>query len=495
MLLTDRTSSHSSARVVIVGGGLSGLTVAHRLTRQRSPAPQVTLLESRDRLGGVIHTESRNGFLLEYGADSFITNKPWALDLCRELGLEPELVETDTKHRRSFVVSRGKLQPVPDGFVMMAPGRIGPMFSTPVLSWKGKLRFFLDLFLPAKLDDEDESLASFVKRRFGRETLDRLVQPLVGGIYSADPADLSVAATLPQLRELERRFGSLIRGARHQAHKSSEASEGLAASRCRESGARYGMFVTLEPGMRRLPEALAATLPPGSIRTRSAVRRITKPDPSGCWRVELLSGEVIEADTVVLAAEAHAAARMIDSADPELALSLRSVPYASSTVVQLAYQRDQIAHPLDGFGLVVPRAEGRSILAASFTSVKFPGRAPADTVLMRVFIGGATQPELFDLSDDETLALACREVAELLRIKNPPILAEVSRHPRAMPQYTLGHLERVTRLKSQAARHAGLILAGNYLGGVGLPDCVRVAQEAAQSVAESLTDIGAFIAA
>lgn len=474
----------SVKRVVVIGGGLSGLSAAYRIVERARAAQksvEVVVLEAKDRVGGAIWTKRVEGFTLEMGPDSFITNKPWAVDLCRALGLSSRLVGTDGQHRRSFVVRDGRLCPVPEGFVLMAPNRIGPILTTPILSFKGKMRMLLDLVLPRGTEETDESLASFVKRRFGREALDRLVQPLVGGIYTADPNELSVRATLPQFLEMERKHGSLILGALRQARQLRWAEK-------HASGARYGMFVTLDDGMDTLTKALAAALPTGTVRTSTAVRRISRNEPASPWMVELLDGPSIEASAVVMATEAHASARLLDGVDPGLALQLRSIPYASSVIVNIAYPRDQVAHPLDGFGVVVPAIEKRSILAVSFLSVKFPHRAPAGTVLMRVFLGGATQPELCDL-DDESLATIVRaELYELLGARGAPLLTEVARHPRAMPQYTLGHLERVESIRAQAARHPLLFLAGNAFDGVGIPDTIRAALAAADAALAALTD-------
>ena len=477
VIVTDRVVSD---RVVVIGGGLTGLAAAHRLLALQSITRrpiEVVLLEAKPRIGGAIWTEHRDGFLLEGGADSFITNKPWGVDLCRELGLASELIGTDTARRRSFVVRRGRLVPVPDGFVMMAPSRLLPVLTSPILSWRGKLRLLMERFVPRRTDPSDESLASFVKRRLGREALDRLVQPLVGGIYTADPNDLSLAATLPQFAAMEREHGGLIRAARKLDRDERSAS-----------GARYGLFATLRDGMGTLPETLARTLPPGSLRTSAPVRRVSRPDPSGQWRVEPLDGPAFEASAVILAGEAHASARLVDALDPLLSQDLRSIPYASSVVVNIAYRRDAIAHPLDGFGAVVPAIEGRSILAVSFSSVKFPGRAPADAVLFRVFVGGATQPDLFDLDDEAIVRIVRGELRELLGASGEPILTDVARHPRAMPQYTLGHLDRVAAIRDRVARHPGLALAGNAFGGVGIPDCIRSGREAADAVIASLVE-------
>ena len=422
-----------------------------------------------------------DGFTIEGGADSFITNKPQGVELCQALGLGSQLIGTDPQHRRSFVVRQGRLMPVPEGFVLLAPNRLGPLLTTPILSLRGKLRMLLDLVLPRRDDDGDESLAAFVKRRLGREVLDRLVQPLVAGIYTADPADLSLKATLPQFPAMEQAHGSLIRGALRQARHARSAERNA-------SGARYGLFVTLADGMDTLPRTLAAALPPGTVRTSTAVRRISRPDPVSPWLIELLDGPPLSASAVVLATEAHAAARLVDGFDPDLAQRLRAIPYASSLIVNVGYRRDQVAHPLDGFGAVVPAIERRSILAVSFLSVKFPHRASPGTVLMRAFVGGAMQPELFDLDDATVTSLVRRDLTDLLGVTGEPLVVEISRHCRAMPQYTLGHLDRIAAIRRQAARHSRLLLTGNAFDGVGIPDVIRNAQSAADAILRGLAD-------
>lgn len=484
--MTDRAAA--SNRVVVVGGGLTGLAAAHRIAERARAARrpiEVVVLEAKDRIGGAIWTDRRDGFTLEGGADSFITNKPRAVELCKALGLGDQLLGTDGQHRRSFVVRRGRLMPVPEGFVLMAPARIGPILTTPILSARGKLRVLMDLVLPRKADDADESLASFARRRLGRQAFDRLVQPLVSGIYTADPAELSLRATLPQFPAMERDHRSLILAARRQARGADRQA----------SGARYGLFASLADGMDTLPKTLAAALPPGTLRTGASVRRISRAEPTGPWRVELLDGPPIEAQGLLLTTEAHASARMIDGHDPDLALRLRAIPYASSIVVQAGFRRDQVAHPLDGFGVVVPAIEGRPILAVSFTSVKFPSRAPSGTVLLRTFVGGATRPDLFDLDDPAIEGLVRRELAELLGAAGEPLLLKVDRHSRAMPQYTLGHLDRIAEIRRLSARHARLELAGNAFDGVGIPDCIRSGQDAADALVTALAGNPAIAAA
>jgi oxygen-dependent protoporphyrinogen oxidase len=481
-----------SKRVIVIGGGLSGLAAAHRI-HERSGASrrpvELTLLEARERVGGVIATERQDGFTLECGPDSFITNKPWGLDLCERLGLRDRLIETDPGHRRSFVVRKGRLVPVPEGFVLMAPHRLGPLLTTPVLSWRGKLRMLMDLFIPRRDDDAEESLAGFVRRRLGREALDRLVQPLVAGIYTGDPNDLSIKATLPQFLAMEREHGSLIRAGLREARR-----RGPGRLTKQASGARYGMFVALDGGMGELPAALAAALPAGTIRTGTAVRRVVRNEPVSPWLVELLDGPPIEADAVVLATEAHAAARLIDAQDPSLALQLRAIPYASSIIVNVAYRRDQIQHPLDGFGVVVPAIENRPLLAVSFLSVKFPSRAPAGTALLRVFIGGATQPEYCDLDDAAIGELIRRELGDLIGASGEPLFLRAGRHPRSMPQYILGHLDHVAAIRRKLSWHPRLYLTGIAFDGVGIPDCIHAAESTADALLDALANAAASAA-
>ena len=481
-----------SKRVIVVGGGLSGLAASHRI-RERSEAMrrpvELTVLEARERIGGVIWTERRDGFTLECGPDSFITNKPWALDLCERLGLKDRLIETDPGRRRSFVVRKGRLVPVPEGFVLMSPQRLGPLLASPLLSWRGKLRMLMDLFLPRRDDEAEESLAGFVRRRLGREALDRLVQPLVGGIYTADPNELSLKATLPQFLAMERDHRSLILAGLREARR-----RGPARLSRNDSGARYGMFVAPENGMGELTAALAASLPRGTIRTSSPVRRIVRNGPVSPWLVELLDGPPMEADAVVLTTEAHAAARLIDAEDPGLALQLRAIPYASSIIVNVAYRRDQIQHPLDGFGAVVPILENRPILAVSFLSVKFPNRAPSGTALMRVFIGGATQPEYNDLDDASIEEIVRRELGELVGASGEPLFMQIGRHPRSMPQYVLGHLDQVAAIRRKLARHPRLYLTGIAFDGVGIPDCIHAAESTADALLDALANAAASAA-
>ncbi len=477
-------AAESQKHVVVIGGGITGLAAAHRLS-ELDRSVKITLLEASNRLGGVLETVRHDGFLIERSADNFITNIPYALDLCRRLGIEEQLSQTNDAHRRAFVVCRGRLESIPEGFLIMAPSRLWPVLTTPILSWRGKMRLAAEWFVRTG-SGADESLASFATRRFGREMYERLAQPLVGGIYTADPEKLSVRAAMPRFVKMEQEYGSLIRGARRGAAKATKANK-------RESAARYSMFTTPREGMSSLVDALADRLPDGSVRLDAAVKQITQREQivqheAGKWSIAIAGDEprTIEADGVIVATPAHRAATLLGRLDRELAAELEQIFCASCAIVSLGYSRSQIGHPLDGFGFVVPQIERRQILSASFSSVKYAGRAPEGCELIRVFIGGACQADLVDLDDDALRTIAVEELVDLLTIDGEPIFARISRWRGAMPQYHLGHIERIERIRSRAASHHGLALAGNAYGGVGVPQCIQSGEQAAATVVAEL---------
>ena len=465
-------------RVAVVGGGIAGLAAAHRvveLAHDEGRPLDLVLLEAAGRLGGTIRTERADGFLLEAGADSFISEKPWALALAERIGLGPRLRRTDDRFRRTYVVGGGRLRPLPEGFVLLAPTRAWPVLASGVFSWRGKLRLGLDLVLPRRGGAGDESLGSFVRRRLGREALERVVQPLVGGIYTADPDRLSLAATMPRFVALEREHRSLILGLRRTAR---------AGGAVGTSGPRWSLFVTLAEGMEELIAALAARLPAGAARLGTAAAAVA-PSPEG-WRVQLTDGGSLRADGVVLAGPAPRMATLLGGLDPSLAALLGGIAYASSATMALAYPLAAVRHPLDGFGFVVPRVERRAILACTFSSVKYPGRAPEGFALLRVFVGGALQGDLLSQDDRALARLAHDDVAPLLGIAGEPILSRVWRHSDAMPQYDVGHLDRVAAIESRLEALPGLALAGSAYRGVGIADCVRSGEAAAERLTSSL---------
>ncbi len=432
-------------KLIVVGGGITGLAAAHRaveLARERGRSLDLTLIEASDRLGGAIQTERRQGFLVECGPDSFLSEKPWALALCRRLGVEDRLVRTDDRHRRVFVVWGGRLHPLPDGFQLLAPTRFGPFLASRLFSWPGKLRMGLDLVLP-RGGHADESLGSFVRRRLGREALERAAQPLVAGIYTADPMDLSLSATMPRFIDLERRERSLILAMWRASRRAPSEAAGA-------SGARWSLFVTFAEGMEEMIRVLADTLPPGAVRLKERVVDVAREGRG--WRVATRDGAALTADGVILATEAYQSARMVRYLDPSLALLLEGISYASSAAVTLAYRRAAIRHPLDGFGFVVPAVEGRPIIACTFSSVKYPGRAPDGHALLRVFAGGALNEAVVDKEDGELVATARGQLAELLGADGEPLWTRVARYRKAMPQYHVGHLARVEAIERGLAQ-------------------------------------------
>ena len=464
-------------RLVVVGAGISGLAAAHRAVeraRELGRPLDLTVLEGADRVGGTIQTEQRDGFLVECGPDSFLSEKPWALALCRRIGLEERLIRTDDRFRRTFVVWGGRLHPLPEGFQLLAPTRLAPLLASRLFSWPGKLRMACDLVLP-RGGDPDESLGAFVRRRLGREALERVAQPLVAGIYTADPDELSLSATMPRFLEMERRERSVILALWRAARKAPAQHAGT-------SGARWSLFVTLARGMEELVQALAARLPAGAVRLKERVAGVAREE--GRWRIATAGGAAYEADALVLAPEAHQAARMLRYVDPGLTHLLEGIPHASSATVSLAYRRADVGHPLDGFGFVVPHAERRPIIACTFSSVKYAGRAPDGHVLLRVFMGGALNEAVLQ-GDDATLVRTAREqIGPLLGIAAVPELARVALHAQAMPQYHVGHSARAAAIEQAVARHPGLWLVGGAYRGVGISDCVRSGEEAADRLLE-----------
>jgi len=458
-------------RLVVVGGGITGLAAAHHaleLARERRIALELTLVEARERLGGTIATERAGGFLIEAGPDSFLSEKPWALALCRRLGLEDRLARTDDRYRKVFVWHAGRLHPLPDGWELLAPTRLAPFLSSRLFSWPGKLRMAFDLVLPRGIAD-DESLGAFVRRRLGREALERVAQPLVAGIYTADPDDLSLTATMPRFAELEKQERSIILGLRRARRRARETGV---------SGARWSLFVTLKEGMEDLVAALATRLQPGTVLLKQRVAGVERRGDR--WRVATAEGADLDADRVIVATESHAAARMLRYVDPTLATLLAEIPYASSATVTLGYRRADVVHPLDGFGFVVPHAEKRALLACTFSSVKYAGRAPEGDVLLRAFVGGALNEAVLELDDAPLVMRARAELREALGITAAPALARVFRWPKAMPQYHVGHLARVETIERRAGALPGLDLAGGAYRGVGIADCVRSGEAAAE---------------
>jgi oxygen-dependent protoporphyrinogen oxidase len=457
-------------RFVVVGGGITGLSAAHRLcelSRERGVPPSVAVLEASERFGGQIRTERAGEMLIEGGPDSFLTAKPAGLELCERLGLASEIVRIDGTGGTRILVG-GRLHEIPAGFLMMAPTRLWPLLRSSLFSPAAKLRIAAERFLPAAQRNGDESLASFVTRRFGREALERVAEPVTASLFMADADKLSVAVALPRFVEMERRFGSVTSG----------LVQALGGSPGRPHGG--GGFAYLASGTTTIVERLLERFPEGAAWPKAPLHGLAK-SADGRWQLRAGGLEPIAADAVVLACPAYASAAALGELDPILAGELGRLSYASCATVTLGYRSGDVGQPLTGYGFFVPRGEGIDLLAASFTSLKFPERARQGELTVRCFLGGALRPALADLSEDALAELADRELRSLLGIARDPLYARTIRFPHAMPQYEVGYPERVRSIAHGVAAHRGLALAGSTLGAVGLPDCIRSGEQAAEA--------------
>jgi len=474
----------SVPRVVVLGGGLAGLAAAERIVEAGAAGtglpPRVVIVEPSGRAGGVVRTTRRDGWLVEAAADNVLASRPEAIAFIERQGLGGEIVTVEPAARRALVFHGGRPQPVPAGFRLLAPGDAAGIRETGLLSAEGKARLLAERDVPPRPDDGDESLESFAVRRLGPEAFERLVQPLVAGIWTADPARLSMRAACPEFVAMEREHGSLSLAEERRIRGLGDSHRG--------AGARYGQFVTLATGLETLATRCVERLSAAGVeilpRRAGAIAR----RPGGGYTIALdpAADGVIEADALVVALPAPVAARVVSGLDAALAGDLAAIEHADSVVVALGYRRDRVAHPLDAAGMVVPRAEGRAALAASFSSSKYAGRAPEGHVLVRVFFGGALDPARARLDDDRIVALAREELGVLLGAEGEPALVEVARWPAAMPQYHLGHAERVARIATRLGGWPGLALAGAAYEGVGIPQVIGSGRSGAEIALRAL---------
>lgn len=470
------------SHVVIIGGGIAGLAAANRLAAVL-PGADLTLVESDSRLGGKIATDRVDGFVIEGGPDTFLAYKPRGVGLCRELGLEPRLHGTNPIIRRTYIQRGPRLYDLPEGLTGLIPSRFGPMARTALISPWGKLRLALEYLLPPRAGDADESIAAFVQRRLGRELYDRLIEPLLSGIYAGDGAHLSLAATFPQLRQAERQHGGLIRSM--LAARRKPPAPGRAAPP--SGGHSRSAFLTPTTGLAEIVEALEARLAGRvALRLNTAVSRVAA--MPGGYSVHLVTGQALTAAAVILAAPAFVTADLLAGLDAEAAAGLRAIPYVSTATVSVAYPLAHIPRPLDGYGYLIPRAENRPILACTWTSTKFPHRAPEGLGLIRAFVGSAGREAVLDQDDAALVDLVRAELRRTLGVTAPPLLQRVFRWPCAMPQYTVGHLDRLAAVERRLAAYPGLYLAGNGYRGIGLPDCIASGEHAANAAAQHLAE-------
>jgi oxygen-dependent protoporphyrinogen oxidase len=487
-------------RVAIVGGGIAGLAAAYELEKARAAGADVryTLFESRERLGGSLASENLNGVVLERGPDSFLSEKPAGAELCRELGLGDQLTPSNDANRKTYIVVKNKLVPLPDGLMFLIPTKLVPTALTSLFSPATKIKMALELLHPPRPSGQDESVAALVERHFGKEAVDRLADPLLSGIYGGDATQLSARTVLPKLVEMEEQYGSLTRGmlAAHKQMRAKMAAMraaaengsggsggGGSASAQRPAGPR-SIFTTLKGGMQQLVDATEARLESGSVRKSVAVTGLSR-DGDG-WRLQCDRGDE-RYDAVILASQAWTAGKLLAATDAALADELCGIPYSSSITVNLVFDEAQLGPLPDGFGFLVPTVEGRAMLACTFVHRKFVGRTPTGKAVLRAFLGGAKNEALLDQSDEVLVATVRRELSEILghRIVGPHIPAEatqVSRWRRAMAQYAVGHQDRMVRIRERVATLPNLRLAGNAYEGIGIPDCIRTGRNAAKEL-------------
>ncbi len=469
-------------RIAIIGAGISGLSAAYQLEKARTAGADLeyTIFESSGRLGGSISSERVDGCLVEAGPDSFLTEKPWAAMLCKELGLADQIIGSNDAQRKTYIVVHGKLIAMPDGLMFMVPTKLVPTALSPLFSWSTKLRMARELMHPPRPMHGDETVGELVERHFGAEVVDRLADPLLSGVYGGDANKLSARAVLPRFVEMEEKYGSLSR-AMLAAHKKMAAMA--------KSQPPRPLFSSLKDGMQQMVDAVAARLATEAIRLRTRVRGIYP--HNGGWRVATeLSGDNYY-DAVVLTTPANVAGALLEAVDAGLANDLLGVNYSSSVTIALGYYMDQLRHLPPGFGFLVPRSEGTRMLACTFVHNKFPHRSPEDKGLLRCFLGGARDEAILSLSDDELLATVRNELKNIIKLDANPIFTRISRWRGAMAQYESGHLARVARIENRVGEIKQLAIAGNAFHGIGVPDCIRSGRQAADKILGALAEASA----
>jgi oxygen-dependent protoporphyrinogen oxidase len=459
------------APVAIVGGGISGLSTAYYLAQAGIAA---TLIESRPRLGGVIQSELLQGCVIEGGPDSFLSVKPAAMELIRELDLAGEVIDSNDHLRVTYVWKGGRLVPLPDGLQFMVPTKLVPLLTTRLLSWPTKFRMGMELFHPPGRHPEDQSVADFVAEHYGAEAVDYLAEPLLSGIFGGSPGALSVTSVLPRFIELQAKYGSLTKGvlAERKANKAQANS--------------LPLFRTLKGGLAQLVAALTARLE-GRV-TVLQDRALSVERTGGGFRIRLERGS-LECARLVLACEAHNAAPLAGSLDGRLGDLLAAIPYSSSMTVALGFADSAFPRPLKGFGFLVPKRERRRLVACTWVGTKFPYRVPRGTTLLRCFLGGMDDGGVLSESDDAITAAVLRELHEIVGFDAQPLFRRIFRWPRSMAQYTVGHPQRLAEIEARAAAIPGLHLAGNAYQGIGIPDCIRMGKQAAAVIAKELCPV------
>lgn len=482
--------------VIIIGGGVAGLGAAYKIKRAADEGHpvQFTLVEQSSRLGGSLATEfiadpeTGERFIVDGGSDAFITSKPGVHRVAKMLGIFDDEVRTCDENKKTLILKRGKLVELPDGIMMFAPTKLIPLATTSLYSWPAKLRMALDLVIPRKerwgagetAQQHDETLESFVVRRMGRESLDRLAEPLVGGVHASDPAKMSLAATFPNLLEMEQEHGSLVRGFLAQRKLVEDQKR---KDPPKPGAKRFTFFSSFAQGMQFFVETLADKVGRDRIRTDVAVKSVVR-DAEGAWRVTLSDGEVLAGDAVIIATPSWAASQMLPSVESRVRELLDSIPFSSSATVPMAFREEDCPFDTKFFGILVPLIENRPVMAVTMSSAKWPDRAPEGRVLLRGFVGGPRNQEIMKKSDDELVEIVRQQLVEILGLKPDakPLFSRVFRWTMGMPQYTMGHLDRMDELESLIDSVGGLALAGGSYRGVGVPNCLESGEAAVSKV-------------
>jgi protoporphyrinogen/coproporphyrinogen III oxidase len=468
-------------RIAIIGGGVSGLSAAYALQKQVNKGTELgyVLFEAGPRFGGVIHTERVNDFLIEAGPDSFLTEKPWAAELCRELGLGDQLIASNDAERRTYILLKGQLVPIPDGLMFMVPTDLAATFLSPLFSWRTKVRMIREWFYRASPDVPESTVAEFVERHYGREMVERVADPMLAGIYGGGADELSASSVLARFVEIEAKQGSLGRAMVAGRKLQSLSAEQSSAGQPRAAVPTRSLFASLKNGMQTMTDAMLGQIPEHARRLNTLIEALMP--ESGKWLV-VGSGRTEEFDGVIVATPAHTAAELLRDYVPQVSSELDQISSSSSVTVALAYDEKTRASLPPGFGFLVPRTEGKRIQACTFVHNKFPGRVAENSALIRCFLGGTRDEEVLHSPDSEIIATVRRELEEILGITAEPMFVKIYKWPKAMAQYHLGHKARVERIRKIISSSLGLALAGNAYSGIGVPDCVRAGSEAAAKI-------------
>ncbi|MDH3997246.1 MAG: protoporphyrinogen oxidase [Desulfuromonadales bacterium] len=463
-------------QIAVIGAGISGLSTAHAIERLAAEAGievAVTVFERDERIGGKIWSIKEEGYLCEWGPNGFLDSKPMTLDLCEHLGVREKLERSNDNARKRFIYSGGILNRLPEN---------GPMFlQSKLISWPGKIRLAQEFFKPKRTDGVDETLADFARRRLGPEALDKLIGPMVSGIFAGDPESMSLQSCFPRIHELEQEYGGLLKAMIMLAKK--KKAEVKAGKQVASAAGPGGVLTSFVGGIQELTDATADKLQ-GTVHTGKPVTGLKAIE--GGWELRLADGSNFDAEAVVSAAPAHVLKELIWSFNGELAELLADIPYSPMNVICFGYEKEKIERDLDGFGYLIPKKEGCSILGTLWDSSIFPQRAPEGHVMLRSMMGGATNPAAIDLSDEEVKAKVMIELDKIMGITTEPDFVRIFRHPRAIPSYVVGHAERLKAINRQLEKHSGLFLTGNAFSGVGLNDCVHASNQVADQVVASL---------